>query len=88
MADTKQTNQKASLLHYLIKLLESRMPELLTFAEDLPQTGQAAKRTFTFDGDPMESVFRSAHGGHYCAQHIPSYLSAVVHLAAGVVTTD
>jgi len=41
--DIKQTNQKGSLLHYLIKLLASRMTDLLTFYNDMPTAQAAAK---------------------------------------------
>eukprot|EP00698_Gefionella_okellyi_P016332 TRINITY_DN4672_c0_g1_i2.p1 TRINITY_DN4672_c0_g1~~TRINITY_DN4672_c0_g1_i2.p1 ORF type:complete len:1571 (+),score=391.98 TRINITY_DN4672_c0_g1_i2:471-4715(+) len=43
MADMKQTNRNTTLLHYLVQLLHTKMPELLSFPDDLAHMPRAVR---------------------------------------------
>jgi hypothetical protein len=43
LADTKTTDNTASLVQYLVKLLQKSSPDLLTFGADLPSAEKAAR---------------------------------------------
>lgn len=43
LADTKTTDNTASLVQYLVRLLQKESPELLTFGEELTHAEKAAR---------------------------------------------
>eukprot|EP01113_Clastostelium_recurvatum_P000474 TRINITY_DN1020_c0_g1_i1.p1 TRINITY_DN1020_c0_g1~~TRINITY_DN1020_c0_g1_i1.p1 ORF type:complete len:1287 (+),score=454.62 TRINITY_DN1020_c0_g1_i1:105-3965(+) len=43
LGDTKATDNKTSLMHYLVKLVESKFPDLMHFDKDLPHIDAASK---------------------------------------------
>lgn len=47
MADTRASNSNMTLLHYLVRLLDAKMPELNDFFNDMPNVEPASKRTCT-----------------------------------------
>lgn len=43
LSSTKDVENKTSVLHYLVDIIEKKYPELLTFGDELPHLDRAAK---------------------------------------------
>ncbi|XP_016192013.1 formin-like protein 13 [Arachis ipaensis] len=56
LSETRARNTKITLMHYLCKVLENKLPEVLDFTNDLPNLEPATKIQMNFLAEEMQAV--------------------------------
>lgn len=67
---TKDKDNKKTLLHYIVETIEKKFPELLSFCEEMPHLEQAARISLVRINDDMQQIITSLNNLNIALENI------------------
>lgn len=70
LKETKDVDNKHTLLHYIVESIEKKFPELLSFGEEIPHLGQAARISLVRINAEMQQIKTSLENLNMALENI------------------